>query len=506
MRRIIVATLLVLSCGGRETASLPPGPEDPVKNLAQLDAFANRVQAEGLKAAWINATEPGSNAKPKPFGVLPLLLLTDSEVGALHGRLRDPQQTRCLQAVHAKAVHMQSESNFRVAKATAAIARLRQQLPDLTAMPAVSDSLQRRQMWLSQARVANELAPLIRELIAARNSWAVARSQSGYLELLKQHRGYDPAMAERLEAQVRASLGSRSLSSSQPWDFEAMDPALAARMAERFDAAHCLERAAFVFKYLGLPRNPPALQVREAKQAAFSDFASYPIDPPRDQRITVRPGAGVTPHWSTFHEFGHAAMSLLAEPGSCRTFSRPVSPAVSESCAKIAERLFYSEEWLQSQHVPADEIVLLRNWEQQSELMRVRGILVDLEFERLLYRNPGGDLSAQYARMQRSTAGVQTGGDFPAWALKRHLAFEPLARGDYLLARCGQAAVYRRLRQMPGGLLGDPARRFVREQVFRGASGLRYDEWFRRATGAEPNCDAWIEDIATLKALRRIGA
>jgi hypothetical protein len=86
--------------------------------------------------------------------------------------------------------------------------------------------------------------------------------------------------------------------------------------------------------------------------------------------------------------------------------------------------------------------------------------------------------------------------DFPAWALKRHLAFEPLARVDYLLARCAQAAVYRRLRELPGGLLGEPARRVLREEVFRNASGSRYEDWFRRATGTEPNCTAWLQDVA----------
>ncbi|HXH37861.1 MAG TPA: hypothetical protein VNN08_04500, partial [Thermoanaerobaculia bacterium] len=257
-----------------------------------------------------------------------------------------------------------------------------------------------------------------------------------------------------------------------------------------------LERAASVFVILGLPSNPPALQVRAAKESAFSSFAFYPIDPPSDQGITVRPGAGIVPHWSAFHEYGHAAMSLLTVPGACCTFRHPVSSAVSESCAKIAERLFYSEEWLQSQGVPPGEIALLREWERQSELMRMRSILADMELERALYRDPKGNVMRQYIAIERRTAGVQMSSEFPAWALKRHLAFEPLARVDYLLARCGQAAVYRRLRQLPGGLLGGPARQFLREEVFRNPSGLRFEDWFRKAVGTEPNCSAWLEDVA----------
>jgi hypothetical protein len=160
--------------------------------------------------------------------------------------------------------------------------------------------------------------------------------------------------------------------------------------------------------------------------------------------------------------------------------------------------LFFSEEWLRSQGVPPAEIASLREWERQSELMRMRSILADVEFERVLYRDPNGDLMDQYIGIQMNTAGVQPDGAFPSWALKRDLVFEPLARMDYLLARCAQAAVYRRLRQLPGGLLGEPARELVREQVFGGATALRFEDWFRRATGTEPNCDAWLEDVAGL--------
>jgi hypothetical protein len=492
----VLALSLLESCPSAKPA-LPPGPEDPVKNLAQLDAFADRVQREAMIAAWRSATEPQSNIAAKPFGILPLLLLPDDEVSALNSRLNDPKQQQCLGAIHALAVRMQSETDPRVTQALAGIGPLRQQIPDLGQMfTDEGDMTRRKERWLSQADVATRLAPLLRRLVSARKQWAWQRSRLEYLELMQRHRGYDPAIVQHLESEVRRALGSHDIPKSVPWAFELIDPALSERMAKKFDAAHCLDRASFVFVLLGLPANPPALQVRNAKQAAFSSFAFYPIDPPAEQGITVRPGAGIVPHWSAFHEFGHAAMSLLVEPGSCRTFRHPVSPAVSESCAKITERLFYSEEWLQSQGLPSAEIEMLREWERQSELMRMRSILADIELERAVYRDPRSDVMREYIAIQRRTAGVEISTEFPSWALKRHLAFEPLARVDYLLARCGQAAVYRRLRKLPGGLLGGPARQLLRDQVFRDAAGSRFEDWFRRATGTEPSCSAWLQDVA----------
>jgi hypothetical protein len=493
---LVLALLLLLSCPLTKTPSLPPGPDDPLKILAQHDGFGHVVQREAMVAAWRSATEH-SNVAPKSFGVKPLLLLTDAEVRALNGRLSEAQQRLCLRAIHSLAVRMQSESDLGVMTALARIAPLRQQIPDLSQMfTDEANVTRRREQWFSQADIAARLAPLVRQLAAARKAWAWRRSRLAYLELMKRHRGYDPEIAEGLENEVRRALGSDDVPQSFPWGFEFIDPPLSARMTRRFDEAHCLNRASFILVHLGLPANPPALQVRDPKQVVFSSFAFYPIDPPADQGITVRPGAGIVPHWSAFHEFGHAAMSLLVVPGPCRTFSHPVSPAVSESCAKIAERLFYSEEWLQSQGVPSGEIESLQEWERQSELTRMRSILADIEFERVLYRDPGGDVMSEYIAIQNRTAGVEMSKDFPAWSLKRHLAFEPLARVDYLLARCAQAAVYRRLRQQPGGLLGDPARQLLRDQVFRDASGSRFEDWFRRAAGTEPNCSAWLQDVA----------
>jgi hypothetical protein len=494
---LLLASIFVLSCPSTESPGLPPGPDEPVKSLAQLDAFADRVQIEAIAASWRAATEPQSSAKPRPFGILPLLLLSDAEVAALNSRLDTPAQRRCLRAIHSMSLQMQSEANDRVSATLAAIADLRRQVPDLNRMFTDEPDISRRkQVWFSQAHAARALAPLMRQLIAARQQWASQRSRRTYLSLMREHRGYDPDRVDILEASVRYALESTALPKSHPWEFESADPLLAMRMAARFDKSHCVQRATFILQYLGLPANSPALQVRETGQTAFSSFASYPVDPPTDHRVTVRSGAGIVPHWSAFHEYGHAAVSLLVVPTSCRTLKRSFSPAVAESCAKIAERLFYSEEWLRSQGVPPSEIQMLRNWERQSELMRVRGILADMEFERVMYQNPAEDLMGQYIAIERRTAGVDVGREFPAWALKRDLAFEPLSRVDYLLARCGQAAVYRRLRALPGGLMGEPARRFMREQVFRGATESSYEEWFRRATGTEPNCTAWLHDIA----------
>ncbi|MGZ5441949.1 MAG: hypothetical protein ACXW5U_24690 [Thermoanaerobaculia bacterium] len=497
MRRILIpaAALLLLSCPMRRIPALPPGPDDPVASLALLDKFADRVQRDALLASWTATTEPDTQAAGARIGVLPLLLLQDDEVDALRRHLGESRDLRCLQAIHSFAVQLQADADPFVADAMTGIAARRRLIPDLGPVFTDEGDLSRReQLWVSQAQAARDLAPLLRRLIAARSQWARRRSQSGYLDIMRKHRGYDPTVADRLEREVREGLESTRMRIRRPWELELIDPLLAMRMAQRFDAEHCLEHASFVLEHLDLPLT--ALRIDEVRQTSFSSFAFYPIDPPADQRVVVRPGAGIVPYWSAFHELGHAAMSLMGAPTSCRTLRRPVSSAVSESCAKVGERLFYSEEWLRMQAVPPEDIDALQDWERESERMRMRGILADIELERVVYQSPNADWMSAFVAIQRRTAGVDVGRDFPAWALKRDLAFEPLGRVDYLLARCAQAAVYRRLRVLPGGLLGESAREVLRDDVFRGASAMRYEEWFRRAAGTEPDCSAWLQDVA----------
>jgi hypothetical protein len=213
LRRLpVVALALLLACPSTETTSLPPGPQDPVKSLAQLDAFADRVQREAMFGAWTSVARPDSGDRPKAFGILPMLLLTDDEVSALSARLSDPQHQLCLRAIHALAVRMQSETDPGVARVLGGIGALRQQIPDLGRMYTDEGNLARRkELWLAQADVATRLAPLLRQLASARKQWAWKRARLGYLELMQQHRGYDPAVVRKLEEEVRRALGAKDI-------------------------------------------------------------------------------------------------------------------------------------------------------------------------------------------------------------------------------------------------------------------------------------------------------
>lgn len=500
MKRLLAALLILCSvcCRKPDGDSLPPGPRDPVKNLLQLDSFTSRVQAEATDAAWQLAVDPGACPKPKPYGIAPLQLVTEAELRALNDRLEDPEQRRCLEAIRFLCFRMQSDSDRATSTMIREITKARSAFPDLNQIFIQEpDAAIREKEWRSLGDAANQLDPILRRLVMARTDWAWSHGWKDYLTVAMERRGYDVSPAQRIETTIKRSLGPPK-NLQAPWDFESFDPALAARMSRYFDETSNLSRASFVFTLLGLPANPPGVRLQQPVLTSFSVFAFYGVNPPRDVRITYTPGAGIAPHWSAFHEFGHVAMALLTPISKYKSLQRPFSPAVSEGCAKVAERLFYSPEWLTIQKLPAEDIAALRNWERSSEIARMRSILADLEFERVLYEGSDDDLESEYVRIQKDVAGVKVPDEFPGWTLKRHLAYEPGARMDYLLARCAQAAIYRRLRALKGGLLGEESQRVLREEVFGDAARLSFEEWFRRAAHTEVSCNAWLQDVVSI--------
>lgn len=488
---------------------MPPGPWPPPRNLALYDKLAGSVLEQGYAQAWSRETgHAPSRSTARTRGLRPILDLRLRELQGLDRLLEDPTHHRVLALLTERALEAQIAADPEVRSISRAIYDLRAEalggteaLRGRTLIEAV-DPADRRETWEDRVPVARELAPMVRRLAEARNAWARGRGASDYWHFMRTRRGYQVATAERLRRRLEGALSElerRPLRT--PWDAEGDDPALARRLAGILDAEGCLDRGREFLESVGLPREPASLTVAlAAEDAPFWPYAHYPVDPPDDVRILLAPGAGIYPHWSTMHEFGHAAQALLAPGSEWRLLRRPGSPAVSESAAKLAERLVYAPEWLRRQGAPEEVSQRMAAWERASEIGRMGNFLALTHLEEELYADPQGNLDTAYAREQARLAGVDIPFDVPAWALDRGLVFDPFESWDYVLARCAQAQIFRRLRGLPGGLLGEQARRVLREEALIPAAGERFEAWVGRATGGETiDCAAWLEDVADLE-------
>jgi hypothetical protein len=497
---LLAASVVGLACG---RCRLPPGPRDPAANLALHEAFAAEVERYGLERAWASAVDPGA---PPRFagtpGLLPLQLLAPCELAALRDRLGSHEERARLDRLTWRVTSVQALSTPRQAALLGRIVAVRARHgvggdPGLDRTLAEEpDAGARRAAWLATAAAGRELAPLVRELASERNRWAGDRGLGGFLTVVARTRGVAPDTASRMEAEVRDAVAPRTGEPlADPWDGEAADPALLARIGARLDVGGAPTRASDVLVWAGLPAHPPGLKVHIGGWGGVTSAACLPADPPGDVRVLLMPSAGCYGHWTTLHEMGHAAQALLAPRGGPVLDRRIASPAVGEACAKLAERLVFAPEWLRRQGVVDADVVALESWETASERWRARRILADTAFERALYADPEADLDSVDTGLQAGLAGLRQ--PVPGtWAVRRDLVLEPLGRLDYLLARCAQAAVYRRLRSLPGGLLGGEASRVLRNDVLGTAPGSSFEAWFWHAAGEAPGCRAWIEDVA----------
>lgn len=135
------------------------------------------------------------------------------------------------------------------------------------------------------------------------------------------------------------------------------------RLRTYLDEERLLDRGRDFLSMLNLPESPQELTINAGMRGDFSQYATFAIDPPNDVRMALLQEAGIAAHWRTLHEFGHAAQALLAPSTGPLVLRRILCPAVSEGCAKAAERFVYAPEWLEANHVPRAEIDSLLNWE-----------------------------------------------------------------------------------------------------------------------------------------------
>jgi len=496
---LLILAGLTLSCSGSVQGPFPPGPRDPVRNLDTLEAFADRTLREGQIAAW--ELSLGGSGRALPFGNRPLRALRADEIWSLRSALSAPEDQRRLDVIERTSRLLKQAADPKVTAALARLDAVRARLPlDDPALHRVllesGDESARRRAWLSLHAGTDELAPLVVELTKARRRWARRAGHDSALTALVEVNGPAKQTALALRDQLTTALEPASGAPLlDPWNSESFDFGLAARLARLLPADVVLERSAQVSAWLGAA---PTELTAGPDLTGFSSNASYPIDPPIDVRVRVAPAAGLAGAWRVFHELGHAAQARLAPPAAPPMLQRCRSGAVSEGAAKLAERLAWSPEWLRSVGVAEADLERVAEWEAISERARGRRILADAEFEELLHEQPDAALDAIHRSTWASIAGLRSPPEASAWAAQRSLSHAPGERLDYLYARCAQAAIYRRLRALPGGLLGAESSRLLREQVLPAAAGATYEEWFQLSAGEPPNCDAWLQDVAHL--------
>lgn len=478
---LFVLVALFLSCTEKEKPALPPGPETAEQNLMLYDAFYDRIDHGAAEGNWKKTTRPEAYHLTKTIGLKPMLGLLQQEETFWRSHLRSEQDQRIIDAISDKVVRSRSETIPEVLPLLSLLrysyARMLSQLPVFYIEGEISIS---REGWLRDSNNARAIAPLLLSVRNARNDYAQQSGVDNFLVYLGDHLGYRSSTADRFRQQV---LSDKDAADNPSNNIE--EPTAG------FKSQQTLDLGRQFLKMLDLPENPPGLTIQVMPVSDFQVWGTFPVDPPGDVRVALVDTSGRAAEARTFHQFGHAAQALLTPSSGPYTTRRLLSRSVSESCARVAEELIYTPEWLQMQHTRADKFEAIRH--RSAEWRAMRQTLANIEFENVFYEDPSKDPDAEFSRIQSSVAGVTVSSREPAWALQKELAFNPRYAVDDLLARCAQAAIYQRLRKLPGGLLGSESLKTMRQDVFEYAAGHRYEEWFSVAAGTQPDCNAWLQ-------------
>jgi peptidyl-dipeptidase A len=329
-----------------------------------------------------------------------------------------------------------------------------------------SDSAERQSAWEASKQIGPTVAPLILDLVRARNESARELGFRDYyarqLEAQEVDEGELYAILGRLEeltrepfhrlkgeldARLVKRFGLSSIAELRPWHYEDpffqeapqindldLDPYFKGKDLEQVTVESFDRVGIDIRKSLALSD----LYEREGKdQHAFCIVMGRDPD-----RVHVLCNNRDNSNWAgtMLHEYGHAAYDLLI-PRSLPYFLRTIAHISStEAIAMLFGRLTHSAAWLEDilgLSATEAESLAVRAQQQLSFGMQVftRWMMVMTNFERALYADPEQDLNTLWWDLVERYQEVRRleGRNMPDWACKTHIAESPVYYHNYML-------------------------------------------------------------------------
>lgn len=400
-----------------------------------------------------------------------------------------------------------------------------------------NDSARRRAAWEAAKEIGREVAPLLLELVAARNSAArslgfpdfyrmrLALDQLDEAEVFAvlddlKHRTDAPFAAAK--AELDAVLAKRfgiAPEELRPWHyadpFFQEAPPGEVNLDPFFAGRDVVELTSTFYAGLGLPVDD-IIARSDLYERPKKNQHAYCMDV--DRRGDVRILANVRPdeYWTgtMLHELGHAVYAKYHDPALPFLLREAAHTFTTEAVAMIFERLTKSADWLHRQlglerEEAAAAAGALRRHLRLAALVFIRWGLVMVYFERAMYRDPKQDLNRLWWELVRELQLVTPpeGRDAPDYASKIHLGTAPVYYHNYLLGFLAASQIRAALTAIGSseGLVGDRAAGdFLRERIFRVGARFHWNEMLRRATGerlsAEHFAAEFIGDGSSQKA------
>ena len=372
-----------------------------------------------------------------------------------------------------------------------------------------SDRERRRKAWYANVLKGSDIAPKLQELIKRRNELARECDAEDFYEFQLSAMGVTVdnlfTVLDKLDAITRGPylqiLQKRKiklgLEAVEPWDFAYFSDTLSLAFDSYFKKDSLMQVLNRTMTGLGYDMNSLPLQYDlEPRPGKIQSAFCLPINVPDDIRILVNIDDGYSSYRILFHEFGHALhFSYIEQPH----YTLRGSPAgcFAEAMASINESLMHQPEWLMKYGGVPDSILSpILELMHDSRIISLRSALVNVYFERELYRTDAENPTELYWDMyERFTFGPRHD-DVALWALIHHYTDNPVYVHNYILAGLIAAQTFAYLERINGTVIDNKATsEFLINNYFKPGASKDWFELIEDATGEPLNAKYYIDDL-----------
>jgi peptidyl-dipeptidase A len=394
-----------------------------------------------------------------------------------------------------------------------------------------TDNEERRAVWEASKQIGPTVAPLILELVRARNESARLLGFRDYYarQMEAQEIAEDELYAilgkleqltrepfHRLKGELDAKLverfGLKSADELRPWHYE--DPFFqeAPRINDLdldpyFKGKDLEQLTVETFDRVGLDIRR-SLQISDLYEREGKDQHAFCLGVGRDpERVHVLCNCRDNANWAgtMLHEYGHAAYDLLI-PKTTPYFLRSIAHISStEAIAMLFGRLTHDATWLEDVlGLSAHEAQGLAAQAQQQlsfgMLVFTRWMMVMTNFERALYADPEQDLNTLWWDLVERYQEVRRpdGRDMPDWACKTHIAESPVYYHNYMLGEMTASQIQHYIEHELGSapLIRQPmAGPWLQEKLFAQGARRPWNEALEFLTGEKLNPEYFVSEF-----------
>jgi len=210
---------------------------------------------------------------------------------------------------------------------------------------------------------------------------------------------------------------------------------------------------------------------------------AIPIDPPRDVRVSANLTDGLLSFKRLMNAVGLALLYSEVRQDS-PLFRNLRNTTQAEAIGRFFESFCFSPDWLRKYtHMPESLIERVRQGQFATDILNARLLLVNVLFEREIYRNPNRDLNALYWDLLIEHTNLPRYDDLVLWTSETDLPEGLLISRDHLFAQIAAAQTWAYIAQQHGSVVGNrEVRSFMVQNYFRFGNRYPWEELVERAT------------------------